>query len=130
MSRQPNIPVGTEAPRLRLRVLPGGLTIELVGQSLLVGRLSDADLRLPFPDVSRRHGLLVFSPTGWEIHDLGSLNGIYVNDVRSERAALRTGDRIRICGIEFQVDAGQSADPAVSVNTFVEALAAATRRSA
>jgi len=88
---------------LRLRIHPGGQFLDLTGPDLLLGRHSQADLRMPLPDVSRRHCRFVFSTAGWELIDVGSLNGVFVNGARVQRAMLRTGDHIRLGGLELEV---------------------------
>ena len=89
---------------LRLRLHPGGHILDLNGPDLLLGRHSEADLRMPLPDVSRRHCRFVFSEEGWEMIDLGSLNGVYVNGARVDRAMLQPGDTLKICSLEFEVE--------------------------
>lgn len=89
---------------LRLRMQPGGHAIDLNGPDLLFGRHSEADLCMPLPDVSRRHCRFVYSAEGWEMIDLGSLNGVYVNGERVERAMLRPGDTLKICSLQFEVE--------------------------
>ncbi len=77
-----------------------GTVHRLADASVTVGRHGDAQLRLdPRTDltVSGRHALLIPSPGGWTIRDLGSTNGTWVNDkpVEGDRA-LADGDRIRL----------------------------------
>jgi pSer/pThr/pTyr-binding forkhead associated (FHA) protein len=81
---------------LQLVVLPGGERIEVAKSMALIGRHSDVELRLSFPDVSRRHCRLLFDDGVWQIHDLDSLNGLFVNGERMQEATLYDGDRIRI----------------------------------
>ena len=83
------------------------------------GRHSEADLRMPLPDVSRRHCRFVHSQAGWELIDLGSLNGVYVNGARVERAMLHPGDSVRICSLEFEVE---TPDRPASVETLSQAI--------
>src|SRR5436309_15971166 len=91
---------------LRLRLHPGDHVIDLTGPDVLLGRQSDADLRMPQPDVSRQHCRFQFTDGRWQIVDLDSLNGVYVNDARVRRLAMiQPGDNIRICGIELEVEA-------------------------
>jgi pSer/pThr/pTyr-binding forkhead associated (FHA) protein len=74
---------------------------------MLIGRHSDADVRLSLPDVSRRHCRLVFAASRWQIFDLNSLNGVFVNGDRVQQATLDDGDIIRIGGLTFQVELGE-----------------------
>ena len=89
---------------LRLRLQPGGQTVELTTPNAVIGRHTDADLRLPLPDVSRRHCRCFFADGSWQIVDLNSLNGIYVNGERVQQADLHHGDVLGIGGFTFEVD--------------------------
>ena len=61
-----------------------------------IGRSEDNQLRLLDPGVSRRHVLVMATPGGYTIRDLGSQNGTYVNGTRVDESALTDGDRITI----------------------------------
>lgn len=93
-------------PRVPLRLLlqPHGLVVELNRSETVVGRHHEANLRLPLPDVSRRHCRILFVDGAWQVCDLNSLNGVYVNDERVQQAVLRHHDMVRIGGFLFQVD--------------------------
>jgi signal transduction histidine kinase len=88
---------------LTLLVLQGpdkGRRFELPDAPALIGRESR---QLPLTDttVSRRHAEMLPLPAGegggWEIRDLGSANGSYVNGLRVERDhTLKLGDQIRV----------------------------------
>src|SRR5687767_2589577 len=58
---------------LRLVLQPSGTAVEVDRPEVLIGRHSDADLRLPLPDVSRRHCRLEFVEGCWQVIDLHSL---------------------------------------------------------
>src|SRR5947209_10480206 len=97
---------------LRLVIQPGGVAIELGRPDLLAGRHSAADVRLPLPDVSRRHCRFLFVEGCWQVVDLNSLNGVFVNDEPVLQAPLRQGDLVRIGGFTFAVDLGRPPGPA------------------
>lgn len=61
-----------------------------------VGRHPDSDIFLDDITVSRRHAEIRHDGTGFSLHDVGSLNGTYVNRERVEDATLRSGDEIQI----------------------------------
>ncbi len=68
---------------------------------LVVGRGTEADVRINDPGVSRRHA--EFSVTGAaggglsiEVHDLGSTNGMLVDGHRIAHTRLRDGSQVKI----------------------------------
>ncbi len=85
-----------------------GSTHSLNPPGLVVGRGSEADLRINDPGVSRRHAqFLVTTRTGQgvrpgegeleiEVHDMGSTNGITVDGRKVSRVALRDGSRVQV----------------------------------
>jgi pSer/pThr/pTyr-binding forkhead associated (FHA) protein len=89
---------------LRLILQPSGMVTQVTRAEVIVGRHTEADIRLPLPDVSRRHCRLVFSGGKWHIFDLESLNGVFVNGVRVRQADLVHRDQIRIGGYQLEVD--------------------------
>jgi pSer/pThr/pTyr-binding forkhead associated (FHA) protein len=88
-------------PGARLSVVQGTCqppSLDLRGKAAyVIGRESSNDILIAGDAlVSRRHAQLRAVPGGHEIEDLGSVNGLFVNGQRVPRAALRSGDRIRI----------------------------------
>jgi len=84
---------------------PGGSVIPLqplpAKGDVLLGRDPDCHISLPFEHggVSRFHARLVLSadPPGWQLCDLNSTNGTYLNGRRLQGCRmLREGDRIRL----------------------------------
>ena len=75
---------------------------------LVVGRGTEADLRINDPGVSRRHAEFLVTaqsvsssapgdgPLQIEVHDMGSTNGITVDGQRVKRAALTDGSRVQV----------------------------------
>src|SRR5579871_6536591 len=80
---------------LRLVLWPSGVILELDMPDMTLGRHSDADLRLPMPDVSRRHCRFTWLSGTWSVADLASLNGVYVNGRAIEVSELAQNDLIR-----------------------------------
>lgn len=76
-----------------------GERIPLSPPGVVIGRGSDASLRIDDPGVSRRHleVRVVQTPQGTRasVHDLGSTNGILVNGQRVTEAGLAEGTVIR-----------------------------------
>lgn len=77
-----------------------GVRHPLTAPGLLIGRGSEADLRINDPGVSRRHAQIHVRGTGDDIEitieDLGSTNGIVVNGSKVPFAQLDDGSRIEI----------------------------------
>lgn len=93
-----------------------GQTHELRADRIMLGRASDADLRLPDQHVSRRHAVVWHSTAGDQIEDLGSTAGTYVNGTRiSGRHPLRAGDVIRLGPVELSYGAERDATVHFSV---------------
>jgi pSer/pThr/pTyr-binding forkhead associated (FHA) protein len=85
---------------------PSGASVEVTSADVLVGRHTEADVRLPLPDVSRRHCRLLFVEGCWQVVDLHSLNGVFVNGEQVLQAPLQQGDQLRIGGFTFLVEVG------------------------
>ena len=60
------------------------------------GRHPESDIFLDDITVSRRHAEIKRTEDGFEIVDVGSLNGTYVNRERIDKAELKNGDEIQI----------------------------------
>ena len=74
-----------------------GSEYALDGGVTTIGRHPDSDVFLDDVTVSRRHVEVEGTDDGYRIHDVGSLNGTYVNQ------QLLEGDRILANGDELQV---------------------------
>lgn len=75
-----------------------GRRIPLISPEMLAGRSAECAIRLTDTQASRRHFILRNSPFGWQISDLGSSNGTFVNERRlqeGDHRILSPGDRIR-----------------------------------
>jgi hypothetical protein len=62
----------------------------------VIGRAAEADLRINDPGVSRKHAEIRVQGSDMSIADLGSTNGIRVNDAPVSRHSLLNGDRIEL----------------------------------
>ncbi len=72
-----------------------GKQFELSSGPLALGRDNSNAVQLHDNEISRRHAELRPVSGGYEIVDLGSANGTYVNDHAVERSPLRHGDKIQ-----------------------------------
>ncbi len=73
---------------------------------LRIGRLPDLEIVIDDVSISRRHAEFILGDEGWVLHDLGSMNGTYLNGVRIGRTShrIRQGDAIRVGNIEMRID--------------------------
>ena len=81
------------------------------------GRHPDSDIFLDDVTVSRRHAEFRRESGGFVVHDVGSLNGTYVNRQRIDVAALAGGDEVQIGKFRLLYLAGARAggeEPAVA----------------
>ncbi|HKB57325.1 MAG TPA: sigma-54-dependent Fis family transcriptional regulator, partial [Lacunisphaera sp.] len=90
-----------------------------------VGRALENKIVLDDVSVSRHHAEIEVRAEGVQLRDLGSRNGIHVNGVPRQSAALHPGDRVRIGKVELQLAAGfvrpVSAPPAAKSGESEEA---------
>ena len=75
---------------------------ELDRDEILIGREKDNTLCILDPGISRHHCKIVRKPDGWEVEDLGSANGTWVNDVQVTNQMLKDGDTLRLGKTFFQ----------------------------
>lgn len=78
-------------------------------KSLSLGRSRESDVLIDSEEASRSHAIVSSTQDGcWQITDLNSTNGTYVNQVRiTQPVRLRNGNRIQIGDIELLVRTGQ-----------------------
>lgn|GEM_PF-561169 len=82
---------------LRIRT-PGrpAWEVPLDADEVTIGRSEDCEVVVDEDEVSRRHAVLRYGPNGWSIEDLGSRNGLFVNDERVARHVLEGGETLRL----------------------------------
>ena len=96
-------------PRQQLVLEVNGTRHALTPPGLVIGRGTEADLRINDPGISRRHAEIRVEGAGpamrLQIVDLGSTNGILVNGHRVREATLREGSRIEMGSTRMLVHA-------------------------
>lgn len=85
----------------RLEIMNGGfegMTYELTGDEVVIGRNPTTDITLLDEGISREHALLLYDEDapGYVIEDLASTNGTKLNGKRIRSAPLSEGDQIQI----------------------------------
>jgi hypothetical protein len=98
----------TAVRRARVLLEVNGMRHPLEPPGIVIGRGSDADLRINDPGVSRRHTEIRISPgTGGEpsvaVVDLGSTNGMQVDGRRVDHATARDGTVVQIGNTELTI---------------------------
>ncbi|MGE0396943.1 MAG: ATP-binding protein [Kofleriaceae bacterium] len=92
-------PTGRDAVRLSLVCVTGadlGRHFRVGFEPAIIGRGS-VEIELSTTDVSRRHARISIGDQGFQIEDLGSANGTFLNGVRVTSATpLRVGDHVQI----------------------------------
>ena len=94
------------------------------GQSLSLGRSGDNDVVLPFPEVSQQHASLQVDDGSVWLEDLGSRNGLAVDDRLYDRLRLRPGRTVRVGPLRLFVEEIDSADAVVALDVSREATPA------
>ena len=89
-----------------LRVIEGpdqGMEHEITADPVTIGTKPPSVMLLTDQTVSGRHAEIVLRPAGYLVRDLGSKNGVLVNDVRVERAYLAAGAQLTLGGTRMVV---------------------------
>ncbi len=77
--------------------------LEFAGDDLTIGRSEKCKLVLDDEELSRRHAVIKHRNGSFEIEDLGSANGTYLNGESVQTARLKSGDRIEMGSLEVAV---------------------------
>lgn len=93
--------VAGSAPRASL-VYPDGRKILLQQATLSLGRADDNEVILTDTQASRHHARITLKDGGFEIADIGSSNGVFVNGKQVAAVALKEGDRILLGSTELR----------------------------
>jgi len=86
----------------------------------LVGRSEECDLRIPLPEISRKHSIVMVGNNNVAVRDLGSANGTYVNNKRISEQELVAGDHLVIGPVVFTVRVNGEPKHVKPVQTRVE----------
>ena len=98
----PSLPPGM---RVSLAVLEGkdaGRVIRIEGASVIIGR-HGADVLIDDPEVSRHHARLDIHAARGVVRDLGSTNGVFVNDRKVSEAEIENRGEFRVGGTKLML---------------------------
>ena len=108
---------------LRNDTQPTGTRID--GDSLLVGRGTNADLRLDDPTVALEHARIERVGAGYRLTDLGSVTGTYLNGKLVQKDLLADGDTVDVGPYRLRVrGSGPADDLALEVGLLAAPVAA------
>jgi hypothetical protein len=91
------------APGARLEFILGPMAsqvLQLAEEVTTMGSVAGATVVLADPAVSRKHAAIRKVDGGYELADLGSTNGVYVNGHKVPKKTLEPGDIIRVGNTE------------------------------
>ncbi|MFG0316299.1 MAG: FHA domain-containing protein [Planctomycetota bacterium JB042] len=88
-----------------------GQVLETDGESVVVGRKPARGLAVEHPTVSREHARLFRRDGDWNVADLNSSNGTFVNGRRVTRSELRPGDLLRLGSVELRLEGADAGAP-------------------
>src|ERR1043166_6559289 len=98
-------------PVPRLLVIKGadeGKQFDLTDSVMSLGRDASNPIRLHDTEVSRRHAEIRRHGDDYQLVDVGSVNGTFVNNQKIQRMQLRPGDHIAIGQTVLVFSIGQS----------------------
>jgi serine/threonine protein kinase len=99
----PAASVPARLPGVCLMVVGTGERLPLARAVTVLGRSTECDLRLPAPQVSRRHCRIVRTPDRVHVEDLDSSGGTLVNGQKIRRTGLHDGDQLQLGSQTFLV---------------------------
>lgn len=110
-------------------------SVALTQAMITLGRNADNDIVLPADGVSRHHARLQATALGWEVVDMGGINGTFLNDrrIRADDATpLSVGSSLRIGPYELTLRAPEltfedleDSEPRITLGSTAERVAEA-----
>lgn len=74
-------------------------TLPLTREITILGRAESNDIVLPYSNISRRHARVISENGRFQIEDLDSANGVFLNGNQIKAEYLKEGDEIRISDV-------------------------------
>lgn len=85
--------------------LGDGRRIPVGERPVVIGRLSECEIPVSDPQVSRRHAEVCRDQNGFRVVDLDSTNGTFVNGARVRESRLFDGDELRVGSTAMRFEA-------------------------
>ncbi|MGB7217760.1 MAG: HD domain-containing phosphohydrolase [Vicinamibacterales bacterium] len=122
------------AASIRLRPLVRAANIPDIplarGESKVLGRSDQADVMIDEPSLSRLHARVHVTFDGVvTVEDLGSTNGIFINNSQREGGSLSSGDRVRFGSVEYELEKERAADEGAGADHTVLRMPVAEQAS-
>ncbi|MFH0943626.1 MAG: FHA domain-containing protein [Planctomycetota bacterium] len=83
--------------------------LEAEGENVVLGRNPGRGITVEDPTVSREHARIFVRGGTFQVADLNSSNGTFVNGKRITRSELRAGDLLRLGSVELRFEPGEAA---------------------
>ncbi len=80
-----------------------GQSFNIDRERVTMGRGPGVDFAVDNPEMSRQHAAIEYSARNFQIRDLGSTNGIFINGKHVQAGAIRHGDRFEMGSQKFQL---------------------------
>ncbi len=92
-----------------------GRRLALEKDVYVIGRSAETDVQIERDAISRKHARVIRAERGWRVEDLGSTNGVYVNDQRLDGGrghTLQDGDIVKIGDAILKFLSGENVEAA------------------
>jgi len=93
------------------KLIISGISHELMGEVITIGRGPDNTIAVNDPSVSTHHAQLLLEGDTYRLKDLDSTNGTRVNGKPVTETVLRFNDRIRFGAAEARYESSEAAEP-------------------
>jgi serine phosphatase RsbU (regulator of sigma subunit) len=116
-----------QAPTLTYSDADGQHSVALEKPSITIGRSPGQDIVLRDPFVSRQHAIVIKEDGTYTVVDQNSSHGTYVNGVRVQRVALKSGDLLQLGSLEgpkisFRTEAGRDQEASAHASNMTSLL--------
>lgn len=102
--RDRSMPLNGQAKLTALEPCNGVPVSVTIGQSLTIGRSDENGLCLDMNTISFKHAQIKAFAQGFEIQDMGSTNGTFVNGTRVRTAVLKHGDTVAFDQMAYRLE--------------------------